>query len=187
MRDPPAPPPTFLEALAAIAPDLYAWAHLRLRGALRNRLEPAELVQEVAVRACLKQHTFDAGLGNFRGWLFGIANRVWLETLRELARDPLSGPRRLGGDTVLAEVLDSVTPITQRIAAQDGLRAAMARLDELEPEDRQLLGLIGIEGLGHAEVAAILGIAVDASRKRWQRLRERLRGDRDLAAWLLDR
>lgn len=177
------PSASFLDALAATGPRLYAWAHVRIRGDLRRWLEPADLVQEVAVRACVRQASYDPARGTFRAWLFGFANRVWLETLRELSRAPTGARRRRGGDSALGEILESVTSMTQRVARQESLQAAMARLDELDDDDRQLASLLGLEGLSHIEAAAVLGIAADTCRKRWQRLRERLQAEPALAAW----
>ncbi len=190
MVDPPgspAPSPPFLDALAETAPRLYAWAHVRLRGDLRRWLEPGDLVQEVAVRACTRQATFDPARGSFRAWLFGIANRVWLETLRELSRSPISARHRPGGDTELGGVIETVTSMTQRVARQEDTKAAVAHLDALDDEDRQLLSLLGLEGLTHVEAAAVLGVTPETCRKRWQRLRERLQGTAGLAAWVGDR
>ncbi|MBK8096027.1 MAG: hypothetical protein IPK26_02915 [Planctomycetes bacterium] len=84
----------FAAAFADAAGALHAWAHLRVRGELRARLEPDDLVQEIAVRACRQAADYDPARGTFRQWLFGFANRVWLETLRELGRDPLGARRR---------------------------------------------------------------------------------------------
>lgn len=177
------PSASFLDALAESAPRLYAWAHVRIRGDLRRWLEPADLVQEVAVRACVRQASYDPTRGSFRSWLFGFANRVWLETLRELARAPIGARRRPGGDSALGAILESVTSMTQRVARQESLQTAMRRLDTLDDDDRQLASLIGLEGLSHVEAAAVIGIAADACRKRWQRLRERLQSEAALAAW----
>lgn len=173
-------PEAFATAFAAQAPALLAWASCRVRGELRARLEPDDLVQEVGVRACSKFADFDPRLGNFRQWLFGFANRIWLEALREIGRDPLGGRRRHGGDTQLQGVAAAVTTISRAVANQDALRACRRRLDELDEDDRRLLACIGLEGLSHAEAAVVLGIREDTCRKRWQRLRERLQDDVEL-------
>ena len=179
-----APPPPdasglqpFAAAFAAAAPALLAWAHCRVRGPLRHRLDAEDLVQEVGMRACVRRLDFDPARGSFRQWLFGFANRVWLETLRELGRDPLGGRQRRGGDSALPGVPDPVTTISRAVANDEALRACRVRLDELGDEDRQLLLGLGLEGLSHEEVAQLLGIGADACRKRWQRLRERLQAD----------
>jgi RNA polymerase sigma-70 factor (ECF subfamily) len=170
----------FAAAYAVVAPALHAWARLRVRGAIRSRLEPDDLVQEIALRSCLRASEFDPQLGTFRSWLFGFAYRVWLEALRELGRDPLGAQLRPGGDSRLPGIPDSVTAISRRIANDEALRAALVRLDALPDDDRDLLVHLGIEGMTHAETATLLGIGEETSRKRWQRLRVRLLADADL-------
>jgi RNA polymerase sigma factor (sigma-70 family) len=175
----------FASAFAAAAPSLLAWAHCRIRGDLRKRLEAEDLVQEVGMRACLRRGEYDPARGNFRQWLFGFANRVWLETLRELGRDPLGPRHRHGGDSQLPKVYDSVTTISRRVANDELLRACRVRLDALDDDDRRLLVAVGLEGLSHAEVGLLFGITEDTCRKRWQRLRERLQDDAVLGAMLM--
>lgn len=160
-----------------VAPALVLWANLRVRGELRQRIDPQDLVQEVALRVCTRAADFDPARGSFRGWVFGIASRVWLELLRELARDPVGPRRRIGGDTAVHGIADTVTSISQRAAADEQVRACLSRLALLEHDDQQLLTYVGIESLSHIETARLLGIEPDACRKRWQRLRDRLRED----------
>jgi RNA polymerase sigma-70 factor (ECF subfamily) len=167
----------FAEHFAPIAPVLFAWASCRIGRELRQRIDPEDLVQEVSVRAFQRAGDYDPARGTFRQWLLGFANRVWLETLRELGNDPLGPRRRLGGDSRLPGVMDEVTTISRRVANDEAARACRARIDELDADDRRLLVAIGIEGLAHGEAAAVLGIGEDTCRKRWQRLRERLQGD----------
>lgn len=167
----------FAEQFAAQAAALHAWAACRIGRALRARLAPEDLVQEVGLRACLRARDFDPQRGTFRQWLFGFANRVWLEALRELGRDPLGPVRRSGGDSQLPGVFDTVTTISRRTANDEAAQACRARIDSLDGDDRALLAAVGLEGLAHAEAGLLLGLGEDACRKRWQRLRERLRSD----------
>lgn len=168
---------TFETAFAAEAELLLAWAHCRVRGELRQRIEAEDLVQEVGVRAYGRYADFDSQRGSFRQWLFGFANRVWLEALREIGRDPLSGRHRRGGDSQLPGVVDSVTTISRRAANAEAMRCCRTHLDALDDDDRRLLVCVGLEGLGHAETALVLGIREDSCRKRWQRLRAQLQAD----------
>lgn len=167
----------FATALIDMAPVLHAWAICRIRGDLRRRVEIDDFVQEVSVRACHRRTDFDPMRGTFRQWLFGFANRVWLETLRELGRDPTGPLRRHGGDSRLSGIPDSVTSMSSRLSKDEVLRTCRQRIDELEDDERRLLAAIGIEGMTHAEAGLVLGISEATSRKRWQRLRDRLRDD----------
>lgn len=177
----------FAASFHAAAPALFAWAHCRVRGPLRARLEVEDLVQEIGVRACVRRADFDPARGTFRQWLLGFANRVWLETLRAIGRDPLSPARRLGGDSTLPRVVDTVTTVTRRAARDEAALACRDRLDRLGDDDRMLLLAIGIEDLGHAEAAAMLGVTEETCRKRWQRLRAELQGDPVLQRFAADR
>lgn len=172
----------FATRFEQVAPALLAWAHLRVRPGLRASIEPEDLVQEVGCRAFARAQDFDPARATFRQWLFGFANRVLLEALRELGKRPGAALRRTGGDTVLGEVAAQVTTISRRVARDDSLRRFLLRLGELPAEDHSLLVHHGLEGLAFAEVGKLLGIEEATARKRWQRLGERLRADPVFAA-----
>ena len=72
-NEPQSPSAQFARDFAELAPALHAWAYLRVRGALRQRLDPDDLVQEIAVRACLRAADYDSQRGTFRQWIFGFA------------------------------------------------------------------------------------------------------------------
>ncbi|MCA8978147.1 MAG: sigma-70 family RNA polymerase sigma factor [Planctomycetes bacterium] len=177
----------FAALLQEAVPVLLAWAHCRLRGPLRQRLDVEDLVQEIGMRACLRRADYDPARGTFVQWLLGFANRVWLETLRALGRDPCGPMQRRGGDSVVQDVLDTVTTVTRRAARGEAASACRDRIDQLDEQDRMLLLAIGIENLGHAEASAMLGIGEDACRKRWQRLRATLQGDPVLRQFAAER
>lgn len=170
----------FEREFTAAAPALLTWARLRIRPELRTLLEPEDLVQEVGCRAFAAFAAFDPERASFRQWLFGFANRVLLEALRQLGRSTGLTPAtaKLGVTNLAA----TVTTITARIARDERVRAFLARVDELDDPDRALLLRRGLEGQGYGDVAASLGVAEDAVRKRWQRLCERMRDDPVFAA-----
>ncbi|MCA8949891.1 MAG: sigma-70 family RNA polymerase sigma factor [Planctomycetes bacterium] len=170
----------FAGAFAAAAPALLTWARLRVRPELRSLIEPEDLVQEIGCRALANYRRFDSDRGTFRQWLFGFGNRVLLEALRELGGDFRSGSRALVGGVTEAVAL--VTTITRRIVRQEITRLLLERVDELGEEERALLLYRGLEEMDYADLAALLGASEDTVRKRWQRLRDRLRRDPVLAA-----
>jgi RNA polymerase sigma-70 factor (ECF subfamily) len=101
---------------------------------------------------------------DLRAWLFSVARNAFHSHARsrgvqarvELAL--LSGPGALsaGPDAGLA------------------LHALEQALSSLGREDRELLLLVAVEGLSHAEVASVLGVDQVTVRKRVSRARERL-------------
>lgn len=169
-------PEAFARQFEEVGPVLLAWARLRVRPELRTQLDPEDLLQEVGCRAFANVRAFDAQRGSFRQWVFGIANRVLLEAMRELGRQPRvvePGPERTG----FSDVAAVITSITRKVARDELVGRFLLQVDGLEHGDRELLLHHGLEELTHAQVAALLGIGEDAVRKRWQRLRDRLRED----------
>jgi len=165
----------FGEAWARVTPAVYAWASLHVRPPLRVRLDPEDILQEVAFRAWTRFDTWDAERGSFRNWVFGIARHVLHETLRRMAVEALSR----GGDLLTTHRMealpDTATAVTRGVARDEGLLRLVGEVQSLPDEDRRLLLLRGLEGLSHAEVATVLQMTPDAVAKRWQRLCERLR------------
>lgn len=173
------------ERFAIEAPALFAWASLFLRPVVRTRLDPEDLVQEVACRAYERFGTYDASRGTFRNWVFGIARNVLREALRQIAVEP--SPRG-GGLSVTrdwaAELRDTATSISRAVARDEAVAALIARVGGLPEDERALVIARGLEGRSHTEVAEQLGISAETAGKRWQRLRDRLRESGCSTAWL---
>jgi RNA polymerase sigma-70 factor (ECF subfamily) len=170
--------PRFAQLYEETAPALYAWASLRIRPALRPRLDPEDLLQEVWVRALEAEGRRRAAGADFRPWVFGMAKNVLLEAFRKAEAPRASGA--LGTSTRLAlieELPDQATAITRRVARDETLRRFLERARALSDEDRMILLHHGFEGLSHSEVATRLGLSRDTVAKRWQRLRGRLLDD----------
>ncbi len=166
------------------APALYAWASARLTGPLRGKIEPEDVVQEVYTRAIDKFATYDTSR-EFRPWLFGIANRVLLELLRQSAKRAQRELRGAAGENdPMGELVDHATAISQRVARDEALRAFVLRMQSLGETERMVLVYRGLEGLLHARVATLAGISVANAEKTWQRLRKRF-GDGSLPPDLL--
>lgn len=162
-----------------VAPAIYAWAALRLRPSTRAQLDPEDVVQEVWCRA-LSIFSGAETHGNFRAWIFSVAKFVLRELLRKQER-ALRLDAGAGESTrvrLIEQVPDDVTTATHRIARNDALAKFVAKVQELDPEDRALIVHCGLEGLTCGEAAERLGISRDAAAKRWQRLRARLEEQR---------
>jgi RNA polymerase sigma-70 factor (ECF subfamily) len=120
------------------------------------------------------QETFflaQRALSTFRGesslltWVLRIAVRVSLETRA----------RRAKSRTVeIPEDLPSSADTYAIVAAREEMRRFLAALDSLPVEQRAVLGLAAVDGLSHAEIACVLGIAEGTVWSRLARARARL-------------
>ncbi|MDD2545778.1 MAG: sigma-70 family RNA polymerase sigma factor [Burkholderiaceae bacterium] len=97
-------------------------------------------------------------------WLLSIMHNLRVDQLRR------PGPPLTFLDTQALEVPVRATQTDQRELAD--LARALAQLPE---EQRAVLLLVGLEGLGYAEVAATLDIPIGTVMSRLARGRERLR------------
>ena len=153
-------------------PRLYAYARRRL--ATDEQAEDA--VSEAMTRAMHRISAFtwtDAGLD---GWLFGIARNVVLETYRSGSRTDATDPRALAVHAEAAHVARAPDPAEQVVAAEERrlVRQAFERLPE---QDRELLELRVVVGLGSEAVGVITGRRPGAVRMAQSRALGRLRGE----------
>lgn len=155
-----------------LAPSLFAWSRLRITGRLKDVIEPEDIVQEVWCRALLRFSVYESGRLPFRRWVFQLANHVLMEAVR---RAPTANARGCLLISRLDQIPDLATSVSGRVARIEGLGEVLETLASLDRDERRLLCFAGLEGLPHAETASRLGVGEDTVRKRWQRLRDRLR------------
>jgi RNA polymerase sigma-70 factor (ECF subfamily) len=124
-----------------------------------------ELVQDSLCRAIRKAHLFQPG-SNLRAWLFTILHNLYVNSVRRGTRESINVP------------LQDVEPVLMERPAQGGgltLRDLGRTMTRLTEEQRQVLLLVGLEGMSYDEVASILGVPVGTVRSRLSRGREELR------------
>jgi RNA polymerase sigma factor (sigma-70 family) len=112
-----------------------------------------------------RRATFDAGRGEVRPWLLGIATNL----VRRDARDEERRLRALGR---LAAADGEPGVAGPSLPASPAVGAALAAL---EPRDRDVVLLIAWEDLAYEQVAAALDIPVGTVRSRLHRARQQLR------------
>ena len=123
-----------------------------------------DLVQDCLERALSRWNLFRRGT-NLRGWLFTIMHNLFVNHVARQQRIPQLA--------VLEDSAVSSAAANQEHRVQVG---DMARaLDSLPPEQREILLLIGMEGVSYEEAAAITGVPVGTVMSRLHRGRERLR------------
>jgi len=116
------------------------------------------------MRALSKQHLWQPGT-NLLGWLFTIMHNL---NVNEVRRSVKSG--EVVGDEVLAEISANTDPQSSRRLME--LDRALGQLSE---EMRQVILLVGLEGLPYEEAATVLGIPSGTVRSRLSRGRNMLR------------
>jgi RNA polymerase sigma-70 factor, ECF subfamily len=131
----------------------------------RDRTAADDLVQDCLCRALTKGHLFQPGT-DLRAWLFTMMHHQHVNGVR-------SSVRR--GASVSVE---DVEPLLTEPPAQGGgltLRDLDRAMSEIGEEQRQVILLVGLEGMSYEEVAAILDVPIGTVRSRLSRGRERLR------------
>jgi RNA polymerase sigma-70 factor (ECF subfamily) len=101
-----------------------------------------------------------------RAYLFSTLHNVFIDTTRR--------ERRMPSDYLSEDLLASLTsPANQQKRLE--LRDTIAALEKLPIEQREVVLLVGLEGLSYLETAKALGIPVGTVMSRLSRGREALR------------
>jgi RNA polymerase sigma-70 factor (ECF subfamily) len=175
-----------IEALLAhYRPQLRRMVSVRMDSRLKARLDPSDIVQSVLAEAAQKMVAFQQEPEQFFPWLRQLA---WDELAR-LHRDHIRTKKRSVSreeDDWRGQAADeSMMQLADRLATQQlgpgsrlihkELRARVrAALDQLAPQDREVLVLRFLEQLGISDTAAALGISEAAVKSRQFRAIERL-------------
>ena len=124
-----------------------------------------DLVQDTLVRALDKIHLWEPGT-DIRAWLFTIMHHQYVNTVRREARERA---------TVDIEHVSPTLAATTDPTARRQLFELDRALAHLPGEQREVVLLVGLEGMAYESVAQILGVPVGTVRSRLSRGRERLR------------
>lgn len=145
--------------LLSLIPALRAFA----RGLCRNRNDADDLVQETLTKALANAHRFESGT-QLKSWLFTIMRNTFFNQSKKTARE------RPGTEDCVA--MDVSCLPTQEWSRRS---SEMARaLGALPSDQREVLVLIGMLGLGYEETAEICDCAVGTIKSRLHRGRHRL-------------
>jgi RNA polymerase sigma-70 factor (ECF subfamily) len=150
----------FARMLEAQIPRLRRYA----RALTRDVARADDLVQSCLTRAIAKQHLWQYGT-DLRAWLFTLLHHQHVNDVRRSIRE---------GSIVMLEEVPELTVQPNAIAVLQ-LRDLEAALGKLQPEQRQVILLVGLEGMSYEEVANVLNVAVGTVRSRLSRGRDQLR------------
>lgn len=149
-------------AILACLPSLRRYA----RGLSGERERADDLVQDTLERAWSKFSMWQQR-GEVRAWMFGIMHNLFIDRVRS-QRGTLE-------DSAGDELPDMPTRATQSDRLE--LRDLDRVLQRLPAEQREVLLLVGLEGLSYQDVAGVLGVPVGTVMSRLSRARERLRAE----------
>ena len=135
------------------------------RALTRDVSRADDLVQSCLVRAIAKQHLWQPGT-DLRAWLFTILHNQHVNDVRRGVRE---------GASIPVEEVASALTVDANAGASLQLRDLERALARLPDEQRQVILLVGLEGMRYEEVATILGIPIGTVRSRLSRGRETLR------------
>lgn len=138
-------------------PRLRRYARALLRG---NASAADDLVQDCLERALSRLHLWRRGT-DLRAWLFTLMHNLYVNQLR-----------RGGREMVLEEIPERSSDANADHGRMGEIEQALALL---QPDQREILLMVTLEGLSYREVAAVIGIPEGTVMSRLARARERLR------------
>jgi RNA polymerase sigma factor (sigma-70 family) len=139
---------------------------------MRDPSEAADLIAAAFLEAVESSARYDPRRGRPIAWLTGIAaNLAAVQERREAAA--ARALARVDGQRPLEP--DDFDRLERQIDASRRVHRARAALDRLSPVEREMLELVGQEGLLPGEAARLLGISPVAARMRLARARKKAR------------
>jgi RNA polymerase sigma-70 factor (ECF subfamily) len=135
------------------------------RALTRNRERADDLVQDTLGRALIKEQFWQPGT-NLRAWLFTIMHNQNVNNVRRDVRE--SGALDI-------ETISVALPATTDPTASRQMFELERALAQLPLEQRQVILLVGLEGMSYQDAAGILVIPVGTVRSRLSRGRDALR------------
>jgi RNA polymerase sigma-70 factor, ECF subfamily len=138
------------------------------RALLGDRIEADDLVQDCLTRALSRAHLWRPGT-DLRAWLFTILHNIHINNLRSrrvhvAANEDLSHGRN-------ARAMAAPPDQDARLELRDLERA----LERIPDEQRQVLLLVGMEGMSYDEAARVVGVPIGTIMSRVARGRDALR------------
>ena len=135
------------------------------RALTRDVSRADDLVQSCLTRAVAKQRLWQPGT-DLRAWLFTILHNQHVNDVRRSVRE---------GVNVAVEEMAPVLTVQSNAIDVLQLRDLEAAIAKLPQEQRQVILLVGLEGMRYEEVAEVLGVPVGTVRSRLSRGRDALR------------
>lgn len=148
------------QLLARLRPMLVLWSGTRMSPRLKARMEPEDVAQEIMARVLTGLDGFEAAPGDggarsFHAWLFTVGENC----IRDLVSREDAIKRRPPAPLSISQ-----TSPSQAAYRREQVERMLQALDALEPEDRDVIRLIKLQGLTAAEAAPLLDKTPNAVR-----------------------
>jgi RNA polymerase sigma-70 factor (ECF subfamily) len=180
-------PPSSVSELAALGKlfeehrtRLLAMVRRRMDPALSARIDPEDVLEEAFLRAGTRWSDYDPEVMSSYTWLY----RIVLDCLIETARQAHAAGRSIQREVPWPErssvqlglgLVGSTTSPSEAFARAELRERIVWAVQQLKPDDREILAMRHFDELSHAEAAAILGITPDAAMQRYARALRRLK------------
>ena len=148
----------------------FARIHQYLNGRVGWKIAD-DLTADVFAAAFAQRKRYDLRRDYARPWLYGIATNL-VGTYWRQERSRYRAMARAKADNVAPSDEDLIDDRVSALAAAPALAAALASLDR---DERDVLLLVALAGLGNQEIAESLGIPYGTVGSRLSRARRRLR------------
>jgi RNA polymerase sigma factor (sigma-70 family) len=152
----------FESGLTELLPRLRRFAH----ALSRNGADADDLTQATVERALRSRDQWEPGT-RLDSWLYRIMRNLWIDTVRARGRkEKHEAPEE--------EAFDVGEDPREAIETSLQLKRAMAAMDQLPDEQREIVALILIEGFGYREVSEMLDLPIGTVSSRLVRGRNAL-------------
>lgn len=148
--------------LTEMLPRLRRFAH----GLSRNGADADDLTQATVERALRARGQWEPGT-RLDSWLYRIMRNLWIDTARARSRMEKHEAPEEEADAI------GVDPRAEMEASIE-LKRAMAAMERLPDEQREVVALILIEGFGYREVSEMLNLPIGTVSSRLVRGRTAL-------------
>lgn len=153
---------SFDAELIALLPRLRRFAH----GLSRDPAQADDLAQMTVERALRSRDQWQPG-SRLDSWLYKIMRNLWIDTARAQGRRQKVEAPQQDAETIGFDPRDS-------IEASLELSRAMAAMQQLPAEQREVVVLVLVEGFGYRETAEILDLPIGTVSSRLVRGRTAL-------------
>ena len=160
------------EAMDVFFAHYYDRVYAHVVNLLRDRTLGEDVCQDVFLRLHRSVEQLDPGRDP-TGWVFTVATNAVRDHWR--SREHKRGAREQGVDDLTRLDVEHPDANVQAVMEKDeDLRSVWAALEELSPDDREIILLRDYEEIETASVGAMLKLKPDAVRQRYSRAVKRL-------------